>query len=335
MKINDYIKLDSDKVYNNKEFKLYYSGYLTEVSNNNPISLRYGNEDWKNMQTVEMQKDENNMLFAKIKLNNFNKMNFCFEYNNVWDNNFSNNYSFDVSKFDLESHEKSEDEFEDYFSDDFLLAYNLNKKDKKAEDIPIVTAESEIFENASNINTTDTELQNLKESLDRLFPKENKKEVEIERFEEKLSNKFEASFSNDSLTSKEDFVAIKINNDELEIYTPKIPYRQTLLATVAYRNYEDQFISDIEIEDEKVILSSKFQYAEKLRKLTKEKELAQILRLSTEDEAQFLVVSPYSEVDMYDDSFFGTLKRYVAYISRSFKKVYYYLKENFSTDEIQ
>ena len=109
MKINDYIHVDSDKIYNNKEFKLYYDGYLTEVSNNEPISLRYGDQDWKQMKIVEMEKDENNRLYANLKLNSFDKMNFCFEYNNVWDNNFSNNYSLSINKLNFEDYQDNEE----------------------------------------------------------------------------------------------------------------------------------------------------------------------------------------------------------------------------------
>ena len=56
MKINNYIQINTNKVYNNKEFRLYYDGYLTEVSNNEPIKLRYGDQNWNNIQNIEMKK---------------------------------------------------------------------------------------------------------------------------------------------------------------------------------------------------------------------------------------------------------------------------------------
>ena len=332
MRINDYIKVDSDKVYNNKTFKLYYSGYLTEVSENEPILLRYGNEDWKNARTVEMQKDENNRLYAEIKLNNFNKMNFCFTYDNVWDNNFSNDYSLEVSRYNMEKYVSEEEHLENYFADDFLLAYNLNKKDKEAKDIPYVTNESEIYENAMNIESPNTELQNLKESLEKLFPESKAKRAETTEEIKNISEQFADSFSTNTLYA-DDFVEIT-DNDELEIYKPKIPYRQTLLALIAARDYESEYISNIVIEDQPVILKSNTQYIHVLREIARKNELARILELSNNEESKFLVVSPYSEVDIYDNSLIGTLKRYSAYVSKSMKKIYYYLKENLSTDEI-
>ena len=332
MRINDYIKVDSDKVYNNKTFKLYYSGYLTEVSENEPILLRYGNEDWKNARTVEMQKDENNRLYAEIKLNNFNKMNFCFTYDNVWDNNFSNDYSLEVSRYNMEKYVSEEEHLENYFADDFLLAYNLNKKDKEAKDIPYVTNESEIYENAMNIESPNTELQNLKESLEKLFPESKAKRAETTEEIKNISEQFADSFSTNTLYA-DDFIEIT-DNDELEIYKPKIPYRQTLLSLIAARDYESEYISNIVIEDQPVILKSNTQYIHVLREIARKNELARILELSNNEESKFLVVSPYSEVDIYDNSLIGTLKRYSAYVSKSMKKIYYYLKENLSTDEI-
>lgn len=332
MKISDYIRVDSDIVYNNKEFRLYYDGYLTEVSNNEPILLKYGDQDWKNVKTIEMKKDENDKLYANIKLNNFEKMNFCFEYNGVWDNNFSNDYSFELSKFDLSGYENdSEDELSEHFSNDFLLAYNLNNAE--AHDIPEVTTESNVFENASNINLLETELENLKETLDRLFPEEKSRKVQAEHFEDNLATLFADSFTTSSL-SENDFVEIDYTDDELEVYLPVKPYKQVLLAKVKERNIEKDFISSIVLEDEKVLLKSKVQYIHTLRQITKKKELAQILRLSTEDEAQFLVVSPYSELDIYDNSLFGTIKRLTAYATKSVRKIYYYLRENLGTNDM-
>lgn len=344
MKINDYININTDKVYNNKEFRLYYDGYLTEVSNNEPIKLRYGDQNWDNVNTIEMKKDVDNRLYADIKLNNFDKFNFCFEYNNVWDNNFSNNYSFEISKFNLDNYNENEEDLEDYLSDNFLAIYNLNKKD--INDIPYVTAESEIYENASNATLVDTQLRELKESLEKLFPENNEENIDlfVQEFEEQLSQKFAEAFSKSSLEEDikyeedDDFIPIEYNLeklDELEIYKPVTPYRAKLIAEVEQREMQKQYMTNIVLEDTKIVLTSKVQYINLLREVAKKNELQQILRLGTEEEAQFLVVSPYSKVDIYDNSFIGTIKRYAAYISKSIKKVYHYLKENLSSDEIK
>lgn len=327
MKISDYIRLDSDAIYNNKEFKLYYDGYLTEVSNNEPITLRYGDENWKNLKVVEMKKDENNKLYANIKLNNFDKMNFCFEYNNVWDNNFSNNYSLKINKLNFAKNSEKED-LNEYLSDDFLFSYNLNKKEKV--DIPEVISESEIFENASNIYLAETELENLKESLEKLFPSEKPKKIVVE--EESISNKFSDSFVSHSL-QEDDFIEINYSgNNSLDLFRPVHPLREALLAKFARSS--DYLVSDIVLEDDKIVLKSAFPYRPFLIALSKRNELRQIVQLGNKEEAQFLVVSPYSEIDIYDDSVIGTIKRYAAYISKSVKKIYYYLKENLRTDDI-
>lgn len=351
MKINNYIQINTNKVYNNKEFRLYYDGYLTEVSNNEPIKLRYGDQNWNNIQNIEMKKDQNNRLYADIKLNNFDKLNFCFEYNNVWDNNFSNNYSLDISKFNLNNYENNINELEENLSDNFLYTYNLNKKE--AKDIPPITSESIIFENASNVNTLDTnseQLKQLKETLNNLFPKDNNEEElskkfdtslskqsenipsEQELLEQELSKRFDELFARQN-EDADNFIEIKYNFEDLEVYTPITPYRTKLLAILAQRELNS--ITNIVLEDDKVRLTSKIPYINTFRKLAKQNELQQILRLGNEEEAQFLVVSPYSELDIYDNSFIGTIKRYAAYVSKSIKKIYYYLKENLSTDEIK
>ncbi len=328
MKINDYIHVDSDKIYNNKEFKLYYDGYLTEVSNNEPISLRYGDQDWKQMKIVEMEKDENNRLYANLKLNSFDKMNFCFEYNNVWDNNFSNNYSLSINKLNFEDYQDNED-LSEHLSDDFLVSYNLNKK--AGIDIPYVTSETEIYESASNINLAETELENLKESLEKLFPEEKVSKARIKDEEENLAGKFADSFVSQPLY--DDFVEIEYEpEEELELFRPKQPIRDAML--LKFNHLGETLISNIVLDEYKIVLKSKEPYRAILDEIARKNEVRQIVKLGTEEDAQFLVVSPYSELDIYDDSIVGTIKRYAAYISKSIKKIYYYLRENLGTDNI-
>lgn len=326
MKISDYIHTDSSAIYNNKEFKLYYDGYLTSVSNNEPITLRYGDENWKQLKTIEMKKDENNRLYANIKLNDFEKMNFCFEYNNVWDNNFSNNYSLKINKLNFENYE--DEDLGKHLSDDFLFSYNLNKKESA---IPYVTQESEIYENASNVNLIEIELENLKESLDKLFPEDKTNKIQVEELEGNIADKFAGSFSTRPLYD-DNFIEIEYEHEEKELFRPEQPIRNAMIER--FRKLEDMLISNIVLEEDKIVLKSKEPYRPYLMELSRKNELRQIVKLGSEDDAQFLVVSPYSEIDIYDNSIFGTIKRYAAYISKSLKKVYFYLKENLGTDDI-
>ncbi len=334
MKVNDYIQVDSNAIYNNKEFKLYYDGYLTSVSNNEPVTLRYGDQNWNNLKIVKMKKDENNRLYANIKLNNFDKINFCFEYNNVWDNNFSNNYSLQVNKLNLENYVEDEN-LNEYLSDDFLFAYNLNKKEEK--ELPSLSSESEIFENASNVYLSEIELENLKEALEKIFPNEKTKKVKFEIEEKDVAHKFADSFSSSPLYD-DNFIKIEYTDpNKLEYFKPEKPLRNLLIEK--FGDKKDNFISNISLENEtekendKIVLKSKVPYRPYMIELSKMNESRQILKLGNEEDSQFLVVSPYSEVDIYDNSFIGTIKRYSAYISKSLRKIFYYLKENLEKDE--
>ncbi len=320
MKINNYITLDTENVYNNKEFRLYYTGYLAQIADDNPVFIQYGDQDWKNIRNVKMKKDKDNRLYANIKLNNFDTMNFCFNYDNIWDNNFSNDYSFQLAEVNLENYQSNENELEEVLSDEFLVKYNLNTKN--AVNIPYVTAESAIYENASNASLSEVELENIKEALDKLFPKEETEKIAVNNIEASFAKSFAAN----------DFIAIEVESDELEVFTPAMPYRQLFIEKI--QSQESEYITNIVLEDSKIVLRSNIQYADILREKARRNELQQILSLGSEEEAQFLVVSPYSKIDIYDDSVLGKIKRYAAYATQSIKKVYFYLKESLSMEDI-
>ena len=101
-----------------------------------------------------------------------------------------------------------------------------------------------------------------------------------------------------------------------------------------FNHLGETLISNIVLDEYKIVLKSKEPYRAILDEIARKNEVRQIVKLGTEEDAQFLVVSPYSELDIYDDSIVGTIKRYAAYISKSIKKIYYYLRENLGTDNI-
>ena len=92
------IYFNTDKLVENEAVKLSYTGKFYQ-GNNDKVYLHYGfGKDWNNVNDIEMEKTDLGYQ-AELNLAGTESLNFCFKnQNNEWDNNFGNNYIFDIEK---------------------------------------------------------------------------------------------------------------------------------------------------------------------------------------------------------------------------------------------
>ncbi|MCI8640988.1 MAG: hypothetical protein HFJ59_03840 [Clostridia bacterium] len=92
------IFFNTDKLVENSNVKISYTGKFFQ-DNSEEVSIHYGfGFDWNNVNDVKMEKTELGFQ-AEIFLEGENTFNFCFKNNQgEWDNNDSQNYIFDIEK---------------------------------------------------------------------------------------------------------------------------------------------------------------------------------------------------------------------------------------------
>ena len=90
------IFFNTDKLIANSTVKISYTGWLFQ-NNSEKVFIHYGfGNSWDNLTEAEMTKTELGFQ-AEIALNSDEALNLCFRNsNNEWDNNCSNNYSFEI-----------------------------------------------------------------------------------------------------------------------------------------------------------------------------------------------------------------------------------------------
>ena len=95
------IFFNTDKLLENTNIKVSYTGSLFQ-NNSEEIYLHYGfNEDWKEVTEIKMEKTDLGFQ-AELYLPEYQILNFCFRNsNNEWDNNEHHNYSFPSEKLEL------------------------------------------------------------------------------------------------------------------------------------------------------------------------------------------------------------------------------------------
>lgn len=95
------IFFNTDKLLENTNIKVSYTGSLFQ-NNSEEIYLHYGfNEDWKEVTEIKMEKTDLGFQ-AELYLPEYQILNFCFRNsNNEWDNNEHHNYSFPIEKLEL------------------------------------------------------------------------------------------------------------------------------------------------------------------------------------------------------------------------------------------
>lgn len=95
------IFFNTDKLLENTNIKVSYTGSLFQ-NNSEEIYLHYGfNDDWKEVNEIKMEKTDLGFQ-AELYLPEYQILNFCFRNsNNEWDNNEKRNYSFPIEKLEL------------------------------------------------------------------------------------------------------------------------------------------------------------------------------------------------------------------------------------------
>lgn len=95
------IFFNTDKLVENSNVKISYTGKLFQ-DNSNEVFIHYGfGSNWDNLNEVKMIKTELGYQ-AEIDLLSSDTLNLCFRNaNNEWDNNNSENYVFNIEKVEL------------------------------------------------------------------------------------------------------------------------------------------------------------------------------------------------------------------------------------------
>lgn len=326
MNYSDYITTESDQIIANTATKITYSGYLKDTSNK--IYIRYGMNNWNNINEVEMNQTPNGYL-AQISIPSDSKeINFSFRNEKrMWDNNYGKNYSFKVMPPELIV-EDEEEASPTFFNDDFLLAYNLNKEISKQK--YFVGEDKEEAKKEDDFNYMVSEDGSV-------VKKENAVEIEekvSEAAEQKLSEIKEKMFAK----AKENILDIQVvevddvKTENLEnsqvYYHSDIPYAK--LFKEAKVEHVQELINEISREEKTdFVFKPARPYARMLRKMANEK----LLKLEMErEENNFLVVAPYSETM----SFRATVKRIQNIITRTFERIQEMLSKRmgFGTNKI-
>lgn len=98
MELSKNIFFNTDKLIQNTEIKISYSGLLYE-KNAKEVFVHYGfNEEWNNVSEIKMEKTDLGYQ-AILFLPEYNTLNLCFrDGDNNWDNNNTLNYIFNIEK---------------------------------------------------------------------------------------------------------------------------------------------------------------------------------------------------------------------------------------------
>ncbi|MCR5147075.1 MAG: hypothetical protein K6B70_07035 [Clostridia bacterium] len=102
------IYFNTDKLVENSDVKVSYTGKFYQ-GENEKVFLHYGyGKDWNNVKEVEMKKTDLGYQ-AELNLDGSESINFCFKnQNNEWDNNFGQNYIFNIEKPEIEQQQSQE-----------------------------------------------------------------------------------------------------------------------------------------------------------------------------------------------------------------------------------
>ena len=98
MELSKNIFFNTDKLIQNTQVKISYTGALYQ-SNSKEVFLHYGfDNEWKDLNEIKMEKTDLGFQ-AEVDLPEYQTFNFCFrDENNTWDNNNNENYVFNIEK---------------------------------------------------------------------------------------------------------------------------------------------------------------------------------------------------------------------------------------------
>lgn len=126
------IFFNTDKLIQNSNVKISYTGELF-ANNSQEVFIHYGfGSNWENINEIKMNKTELGFQ-AEINLPETDILNFCFRNSqNEWDNNQNKNYSFNVEKPELSLVSQNESNMPIFQSKKLRKTYIWKKKIKLA-----------------------------------------------------------------------------------------------------------------------------------------------------------------------------------------------------------
>ena len=101
MELSKNIFFNTDRLVQNSKVKVSYSGTLFQAGTED-VFIHYGfDNDWKDLNELQMVKTDLGFQ-AEIELPAYDTFNFCFrDGDNIWDNNETANYVFNIEKCEM------------------------------------------------------------------------------------------------------------------------------------------------------------------------------------------------------------------------------------------
>lgn len=328
----DYIYTNKELLFANDTVEFKYTGYLKDIANN--VTMHFGINNWQNVEDVPMIKNSNNEFIAEVKIPyNAKSINFSFKNDqDNWDNNYEENYTFDVLPQLINS--DIEDTLNiNFFEEDFMLKHNINKEiamqeinnseftlsssgeviAKKSMNTEIEKFENELNKKLSEIKTVlfdtkETEQKNVLDILDSAF-------IEVD------------SVVNEELSSNLIYFYSKVPLVK-NFKEAKVKDIQNIINNVENIEIEEAVSSEFKTTNE-IIFTSKVNYAQKLRLIAKERALQEELK----ENRALMVVPSYESLATFDQSVITFLKEVTQAFVRTIKGLKLFFAESLEFSE--
>lgn len=328
----DYIYTNKELLFANDTVEFKYTGYLKDIANN--VTMHFGINNWQNVEDVPMIKNSNNEFIAEVKIPyNAKSINFSFKNDqDNWDNNYEENYTFDVLPQLINS--DIEDTLNiNFFEEDFMLKHNINKEIAMQE---INNSEFTLSSNGEVIakKSMNTEIEKFENEL-------NKKLSEIKTvlFDTKETEQKNVLDILDSAFIEVDSVVNEELSSNLIYFYSKVPLVknfkeakvkdiQNIINNVENIEIEEAVSSEFKTTNE-IIFTSKVNYAQKLRLIAKERALQEELK----ENRALMVVPSYESLATFDQSVITFLKEVTQAFVRTIKGLKLFFAESLEFSE--
>lgn len=328
----DYIYTNKELLFANDTVEFKYTGYLKDIANN--VTMHFGINNWQNVEDIPMIKNSNNEFIAEVKIPyNAKSINFSFKNDqDNWDNNYEENYTFDVLPQLINS--DIEDTLNiNFFEEDFMLKHNINKEIAMQE---INNSEFTLSSNGEVIakKSMNTEIEKFENEL-------NKKLSEIKTvlFDTKETEQKNVLDILDSAFIEVDSVVNEELSSNLIYFYSKVPLVknfkeakvkdiQNIINNVENIEIEEAVSSEFKTTNE-IIFTSKVNYAQKLRLIAKERALQEELK----ENRALMVVPTYESLATFDQSVITFLKEVTQAFVRTIKGLKLFFAESLEFSE--
>lgn len=328
----DYIYTNKELLFANDTIEFKYTGFLKDIANN--VTMHFGINNWQNVEDVPMIKNSKHEFIAEVKIPyNAKSINFSFKNDqDNWDNNYEENYTFDVLPQLINS--DIEDTLNiNFFEEDFMLKHNINKEiamqeinnseftlssngeviAKKSMNTEIEKFENELNKKLSEIKTVlfdtkETEPKNVLDILDSAF-------IEVD------------SVVNEELSSNLIYFYSKVPLVK-NFKEAKVKDIQNIINNIENIEIEEAVSSEFKTTNE-IIFTSKVNYAQKLRLIAKERALQEELK----ENRALMVVPSYESLATFDQSVITFLKEVTQAFVRTIKGLKLFFAESLEFSE--